>query len=183
MSDTPIDSLSKLMEQALIHQIIPFWYGTPWSFSGHIAQPGEGSIACGYFVSTTLRDIGINVNRYRLAQQSPINEAKSLQIEGDVISISGTSTEQLIQDFKTNLQAGLYFIGFDSSHVGYLLVRDNELLLIHSNYLGGEGVGVEFIDESEVFASYFTFYIVPLSNNKALLKAWKSKAPIKVVTS
>jgi hypothetical protein len=32
--------------------------------------PGRGEIACGYFVSTVLRDAGFGVERVRLAQQA-----------------------------------------------------------------------------------------------------------------
>src|SRR6478609_6492850 len=45
----------------LVNDIIPEWYGTKWSFDGYTEVPKSGSIACGYFVSTTLRDMGMNI--------------------------------------------------------------------------------------------------------------------------
>ena len=39
----------------LVRDIIPQWYGTKWSFDGYSEIPKSGSIACGYFVSTSLR--------------------------------------------------------------------------------------------------------------------------------
>ena len=57
------DSLSLIFKQSLLNRISPFWQGTEWSFEGHTAMPKKGEIACGYFVSTTLRDVGLNINR------------------------------------------------------------------------------------------------------------------------
>ena len=50
----------------LTKKVFPYWYGTPWSFNGHTEQPKNGSIACGFFVGTILRDIGFNIDRIRL---------------------------------------------------------------------------------------------------------------------
>jgi hypothetical protein len=83
-----MDSVSKVFQESLLNRIIPQWAGTTWSFEGHTSVPQQGEIACGYFVSTTLRDVGINLNRYTLAQQLPINEAKSLKINTDIIEIN-----------------------------------------------------------------------------------------------
>ena len=58
----------KLLE-VLQTDIFPAWYGTTWDFNGISQTPGEGKIACGYFVSTCLRDAGFNVPRIRMAQQ------------------------------------------------------------------------------------------------------------------
>ncbi len=61
--------LSDLLFVTLIDSIFPAWYDTPWDFNGISNVPGEGEIACGYFVSTTLKHAGFNLNRYKLAQQ------------------------------------------------------------------------------------------------------------------
>src|SRR5687768_13237846 len=71
------DSLSRLFTSLLTEKLIPHWLTTPWSFEGHTSIPRQGKIACGYFVSTTLLHMGFNVNRYKFAQQLPVNEAKT----------------------------------------------------------------------------------------------------------
>ncbi|SNR16782.1 hypothetical protein [Tenacibaculum jejuense] len=165
------DSLSQFFETALLHRIIPQWEGTVWSFEGYTSTPKKGEIACGYFISTTLKHIGFNINRYQLAQQSPINEAKTLALENKVIEIFDHETDKIIQKIKEVLPEGIHFIGFDAGHVGYILKKKGELYLIHSNYLEGK-VGVERIQKSTVFASFFKFYLVELSTNKQLLEKW-----------
>lgn len=175
------DSLSTLFKRTLVHRIFPFWEGTAWSFEGHTAIPRKGEIACGYFVSTTLKDMGININRYRLAQQSPINEAKSLALNTSVIEINESSKEENISKINATLNEGIHFIGFDASHVGYILKEKGQLYLIHSNYIDYKGVEIETIETSEVFASYNTYYLVELSTNKKLVQSWIDGSELKII--
>ncbi len=175
-----IDSSSQIFKTTLLHQIIPFWEGTEWSFEGHTSHPRSGSIACGYFVSTTLRDAGLQLNRYHLAQQSPINEAKSLAINTEVKEFSEGSVTENIKAINNYLKEGIHFIGFDQSHVGYILKEAGNLYLIHSNYLDAVGVGIEPIEASEVFNSYRRYYIVELSTNPHLIEYWINKTSINI---
>ncbi len=177
------DSLSNLFTDLLVNKIIPYWYQTKWSFEGHTAQPKKGEIACGYFVSTTLKDMGLNINRYKLAQQSPINEARTLSLSTPVIEINKPSTIENINELKLKMKEGIYFIGFDQSHVGYILKKNDRLYLIHSNYINSKGVEIEVIEESVVFSSYNKFYLVELSTNRELLKTWINQTKIEVLVS
>ena len=175
------DSLSNLFKFSLVNRIIPYWEGTEWSFEGHTSTPRKGKIACGYFVSTTLKDLGVNLNRYRLAQQSPINEANSLALNTKVVEISENSKEENISKINSTLKDGIHFIGFDSSHVGYILKQKGQLYLIHSNYIDNKGVEIEKIELSDVFASYNSYYLAELSTNEMLLKSWMNGNEIKVI--
>jgi hypothetical protein len=67
-----LDSAGEYFTSALINDIIPHWYGTVWDFNGHTENPRKGTIACGYFVSTTLTDAGFEIDRYKMAQQGDI---------------------------------------------------------------------------------------------------------------
>lgn len=180
-SNIQIDSIGKLFEESLLNKIIPFWEGTEWSFEGHSSKPKSGRIACGYFVSTTLQDIGLNLNRYRLAQQSPINEAKSLALDTEVKEISETTTTGNISSIKEYLKEGIHFIGFDESHVGYVIKQNDNLYLIHSNYINAIGVEIEQIEKSEVFNSYNKYHVVELSTNEEILKHWINGEQIEIV--
>ncbi|RYD70663.1 MAG: hypothetical protein EOP53_25020, partial [Sphingobacteriales bacterium] len=46
-----------------------YWDGTVWDFNGTTRKPGEGSIACGYFITTILEDIGLKISRIKMAQE------------------------------------------------------------------------------------------------------------------
>ncbi|TLP81446.1 hypothetical protein [Maribacter sp. ACAM166] len=156
----------------LVDKIIPHWYGTPWSFGGHTAIPNEGKIACGYFISTTLRDMGVNINRYKLAQKSPIDEAKMISCGSVINKVVQDTPEKAFAEIDRLTQEGLYFIGFDEGHVGYLLKRKGELFLIHSNYLNPVSVCMETLKESRVFKRFTKFHLVAISHNDTLLKRW-----------
>jgi len=128
-----------------------------------------------------LKQVGIHINRYKLAQQSPINEARSLALTTDVIEIAENSIEENISKINAQLKDGIYFIGFDASHVGYILKEKKQLYLIHSNYIDNKGVEIEKIEKSAVFASYSKFYIAAISTNEKLLKNWIKGTKIQVV--
>lgn len=176
------DSLSSILTNILINKIIPYWMGTKWSFEGHTSIPGSGTIACGYFVSTTLKDAGFNLDKYKLAQQSPKNEAKSLNAGNPLLEIIDPSTAGRIKTLKETLLEGIYFIGFDNSHVGFLYYKNLEMIIIHSNYIDGKGVVAELIQESEVFSYYDRIFIAEISTNRELLKKWTENKGIKIIT-
>lgn len=178
--DLSADSLGNLFTDLLVFHIIPYWYGTPWTFEGHTAIPNQGEIACGYFVSTTLLHAGLNVNRYKLAQQLPVHEAASLVQQDSLLVISESTTEKIVQRIDAATEEGVYFLGFDQSHVGFLFKRKSQLFLIHSNYVGGSVI-IEKIEESAAFSAYRRFYICPLSTNQSFLRKWQKNEVITVV--
>jgi len=57
--------------QTITEKIFPCWYNTPCDFKGTTQQPGKGRIACGYFVTTVLRDAGFLIPRVKWAQFAP----------------------------------------------------------------------------------------------------------------
>jgi len=162
----------------LVDRIIPHWYGTSWSFEGHTSVPNQGTIACGYFISTTLRDMGLKLNRYTLAQQSPIDEAKILSCGVAIMNVEQESKAKAFQDLDRLTQEGLYFIGFDEGHVGYLLKRDGQLFLIHSNYFWPGLVCMENFEDSKVFQSFSKFHLVDISHNDVLIQRWVENEPV-----
>lgn len=58
----------KIFTQTITQTILPSWVGTKWDFNGTTQIPQQGSIACGYFVTTVLQDGGVKLNRVKLAQ-------------------------------------------------------------------------------------------------------------------
>ncbi|CAM4072718.1 MULTISPECIES: hypothetical protein [Flavobacterium] len=175
-------AISIAFENNLVNKIFPFWYGTKWSFEGYSNVPNQGEIACGYFVSTTLKHIGINVNRYMLAQQLPINEAYSLSLSNEVINIKGASFFDVKDEFYEAISDGVYFIGINRNHVGFIYRNANKIYIIHSNYFSGF-VEKELIEESQVLQMFSNFYLVPISSNKELMSSWINNKEVKVVTS
>lgn len=171
---------SKLFSDLLLNKIFPYWYGTKWSFEGYTEIPKKGTIACGYFVSTTLRDLGVKVNRYKLAQLSPSQAANVLSLGNSVMEVKGDNAIENYKTINSKIGNGVYFIGYDAMHVGFLLKENQQLFLIHSNYFGLSQVEKENIENSKVFSICKKFYIVPLSNNKELIQNWITNKVIKI---
>ncbi|MBD2766933.1 hypothetical protein IC235_03385 [Hymenobacter sp. BT664] len=124
----------QLLITALHTDIWPTWYGTPWAFYGTTQTPQRGSIACGYFVTTTLRDAGIRLERVALAKTTSESLVKNLTDEAHIHRYSLVPQRSFVQQVQ-QLGDGLYVVGLDF-HVGFLLVDKGEVRFIHSTYLG-----------------------------------------------
>lgn len=171
-----LDSIGEIFTKQLLNRIIPHWYGTPWDFEGHTSIPNKGEIACGYFVSTTLRDMGLNLNRYKLAQKAPIYEAKSIAI--DLINFKEFDHDSIFK-FINEIKSGLYFVGLDN-HVGYLWINNGIAYFIHSNYITGV-VMTELATESDAFYSS-VYYISEISKNRELMEKWLTRDTMLIIS-
>ncbi|TBN03310.1 hypothetical protein EYD45_09890 [Hyunsoonleella flava] len=164
-----MDSASKFLYVKLINDIVPHWYDTTWDFNGHTNIPNEGDIACGYFVSTTLKHLGFNLNRYKMAQQAGLIAAQVLQSKDELKRFSNLSFETLKQKLNSVYADGIYFVGLDN-HVGYILIKDKELYFLHSSYYDDK-VMIEPAETSPCFSSSF-YVFAEITTNKDLIKKW-----------
>ncbi len=165
-------------EKAILDSIMPHWYGTPWEFIGHTNTPGVGEVACGYLVSTTLRHMGVQVNRYKMAQQSAMSEAITLcRAPEEVTVFRDESYQTEISTICKDLEDGLYLVGL-SNHVGYFLKRDGGTYFIHSDYVSG-AVRFESAAKSEAFGSDI-YCFAAISTNLYLMEKWLTGEPVTV---
>ena len=164
-----LDEARKLLTEYLHNDIFNHWYATKWSFEGHTETPKQGTVACGYFVSTTLRDVGFNLNRYKLAQKSPEDEAKVIACGTSIEKLQNVSKQELKKYFLKQ-KDGIYFIGLDF-HVGYIYKNNQEVYFIHSNYIDNKGVMKETLESSKAIVST-TYYIANITYNDVLIKKW-----------
>ncbi len=164
-----IDSASSYLFSKLINDITPFWYGTPWDFNGYTNIPNKGEVACGYFVSTTLKHIGFNLNRYKMAQQAALVQAKMIQDKTELKIFSNISFNTLKTKLNTVYKDGIYLVGLDN-HVGYVLIKDRELYFLHSSYCDDKVV-IELAETSPCFSSNI-YAFAEISTNKKLIKCW-----------
>ncbi|WP_282041520.1 hypothetical protein [Winogradskyella flava] len=164
-----IDSASAYLYSKLLNETVPHWYGTVWDFNGHTNTPNEGGIACGYFVSTTLKHLGFNLNRYKMAQAAGLDEAKLLQPRSDLKIFSNLSFEQLKSKVNSVYSDGIYFVGLDN-HVGYVLLKDKELYFLHSSYCDNKVV-IELAENAPCFSSNL-YVFAEITSNKNLMRSW-----------
>jgi hypothetical protein len=179
LKESILDSAGTLFTRSIVYQLMPYWYGTPWTFEGHTDVPGQGEVACGYLVSTTLKHVGLNVNRYKLAQQASSVGLKSLAFGAEVVIKRGVSRDEIKDYFLKERMEGLYKVGL-AYHTGYLFFDNKELYFIHSSYLDPVAVTIEKATESEAFNSS-AYYILDLTHNRELMRKWLSGEEVPIV--
>jgi hypothetical protein len=166
--------------KVLVQNIFPAWYGTPWDFNGHTNTPDTSTVACGYFVSTTLKHIGFNLNRYKLAQQASMIVTKSLDPHG-IETLWEKPVTELVTYFKSK-PPGLWTVGL-SYHVGFLHWDGFDLYFIHSNYLDPVAVVKEKALESEALGQSTVFCLGNITHNPWLMKKWQNGSVIPILHS
>ena len=164
---------SKLQATFLKHitqKIFPYWYGTKWDYNGTTQTPNEGSIACGYFVTTTLRDMGVPINRVKMAQCASEEMINSLTTKKYIYHLSSI-TLSAFEDKMVKLGNGLYIIGLDH-HTGFIYINNAEHLFIHSTGWFPFKVVRDKISESSVLSKSKYRVVGKISDDEAFLKKW-----------
>jgi hypothetical protein len=161
---------------ALDSTVFPAWESTPWSFYGQSWEPRQGSIACGYFVTTALHDAGLRLPRTLLAKQAATVIIRNLTTEAHMHRYRGMSQAAFVQQMR-QLGPGLYVLGLDY-HVGFLRVREGGAVqIVHSSYTGAGGVVREAADSSAALESQARV-VGKISDDPALLRAWLLGTPL-----
>ncbi len=163
-----VDSARSLLFDALVDKLLPAWYGTPWDFNGMTRVPGEGSIACGYFVNTVLLDAGFKLPRIRWSQ---------LAAEPVILKLAPKAKrfrDKPVADVEKWLAQegdGLYTVGLDN-HVGFITRRDGITRFVHSNYYHREiGVMAEPLEGDNPFA-HSRYRIIGKLLDDQMMEAW-----------
>lgn len=161
---------------SVYRKIIPYWYETEWDFYGMSEKPKEGKIACGYFVTTVLRDAGLKVERAKLAQQASEKIILSLTTEDHVKRFRNKNIEEFVKAID-NWGEGLYIVGLDF-HVGFLVNDGAKTYFIHSSYIEPRKVVREIALVSKVLASSKYRVAGKISEDNELLAKWLSQKNI-----
>lgn len=160
---------AQFMKQ-ISERVFSYWYGTKWDFNGTTETPQSGSIACGYFVTTTLRDMGVPINRVKMAQCASEEMIRSLVTKEYRSYLSNITLEE----FEAKLVKkgdGLYVIGLDN-HTGFIWIKGDEHFFIHSTGWFPFKVVKDKISESSVLAKSRYRVLGKISDDEAFLKRW-----------
>ncbi|HHG86121.1 MAG TPA: hypothetical protein ENJ82_15335 [Bacteroidetes bacterium] len=163
----------------LSQDLIPQWYGTAWDFNGITQTPREGKIACGYFVSTLLRDAGFQVQRARMAQQASLYIIRSLSPKAQRQRWTHISTATFAERMAAQPQ-GLYVIGLDI-HTGFILHDAAGVWFIHASY-GNPAVVVREAAATSAVLAQSQLFVLGRVDNDWLLKKWLNQEKVATVT-
>ena len=115
-----IEKSSSFFVKKLTDNLVPHWMDTDYDFYGTTQYPGKGKIACGYFVTTLLRDMGYPIERVKMAQAASEKMIQSLVDENNIKRFPRVKFKKFLA--QTELMGeGLYIVGLDT-HTGFLLV-------------------------------------------------------------
>ena len=159
--------------KGITQKVFPYWYGTKWDFNGTTEMPQEGSIACGYFVTTTLRDMGVPINRVKMAQCASEEMIRELTSKEYIHYISGVSLNEF-EKKMTGYGNGLYIIGLDN-HTGFIFINGEEHFFIHSTGWFPFKVVKDKISESSVLSNSKYRVVGKISDDEHFLKKWVEK--------
>jgi hypothetical protein len=165
-----INRARETMTQSIYSEFFPAWYGTTWDFNGTTETPGQGKIACGYFVSTVLRDAGVKVQRVKLAQQASENIILSLTTSAHIKRFRQTPISDFVEAVR-NWGPGLYVVGLDI-HVGFILNVDGQVYFIHSSYINPYSVVKEPAGDSKILASSRYRILGKISADDQFIERW-----------
>ena len=177
LSDSLTVKNQEHLDRLIVETILPYWYKTPWDFDGYSNVPKKGVIACGYFVSTPLKHIGFNWNRYRLAQQDATTIIR--KISGEETKFYWNKSPKEFLNLIKELNDGLYVIGFDS-HVGFLHKHQSGIDIIHSSYYGEICVMKEEALTAPAL-SHSNSYVLGRLFTKNNLRKWKNNEVFKIL--
>jgi hypothetical protein len=160
----------KIFTRAVAETIIPGWIGTPWDFNGTTEKPQKGSIACGYFVTTVLRDAGLSLARIKLAQCASEQMIVSLVQPKYTHRFSNVTMEVFMQSIKEQ-GYGLFIVGLDN-HTGFIYNDGNEIYFIHSTFIGTRNVQKENAATSWILEKSKYKVLGKISTDEKVLERW-----------
>lgn len=165
-----IEEGKQLLFEAFNFSIPNYWIGTKWDFNGMSRVPQEGAVACGYFITNTLSDVGFDIPRIKLAQ-----EPSSVMINQLCVNVKHIAGfENFKKYMASQADNQLYIVGLDF-HTGFILKAGGRCYFLHSNYIKHEGVVKEEIELSAALQNSESYMIGSLTANTKLIEAWVGK--------
>lgn len=166
------DSINSFWVHQISNNLFSCWKGTSWDFNGHTERPTVGTIACGYFVTTVLRNMDLKIDRIKLATCPSLKMMQNLVGMKKTMNLSSLSLIALSERIK-KMGIGVYIIGLDF-HTGFIVNDGKEIWFVHSNYINRSGVTKESILTSRALNASKTRWIISLSRDVEFQKKWLS---------
>lgn len=151
------EDIPAFAETCLKDSIFSCWYETPWDFNGTTEIPRKGQIACGYFVTTTLQHLGLDIDRVYLAQQASSAIIKNICDPASIKVFTNLSYKKMKAYVKT-YEGNIFIAGLDN-HVGFIVKENNEMYFVHSSGIPPHKVIKEKCDEANLLV-YSKYHMV-----------------------
>jgi hypothetical protein len=163
--------IKQYLFNVLNEEVFPLWVGTDWDYNGTTRTPQKGSIACGYFVMTTLEDVGFICNRSKFAQQASSKIVNSF-CDKENIKVFGNRSFGQFYDYCSKYENEVFVVGLDN-HVGYVINDHGVLYAVHSSIIPNDIVIRELLTCSESFRNSKIHYVRRILESDYALKKWR----------
>jgi hypothetical protein len=164
-----LDEARKLFSTTLTDSIFVCWYGTGWDFNGTTTCPRSGNIACGYFITTILKQCGFNISRTFLAQQASSVMIKTFCPDDKIKTITNHQTAKLFAYMKTRPD-GIFLVGLDN-HTGFIVKNGTVIDFVDADYQVDKVVR-EPLEESNIIKNNGYFMVGDLLHSDATMVKW-----------
>lgn len=171
---------ARVILELMLPEMMRCWVGTPYDFNGTAEKPGMEKIACGYYVSTVIRDAGFRVDRYKLAQQPSENIMRTF-LPGDACALKVGVDYPKYADWVEGLEPGVYLIGMDT-HVGFIVVKTDGMRFFHSSGAAKVGVVEERRDNAWALRKSNWRMLGHLTADAGVMRTWLKGEKVKVRT-
>jgi hypothetical protein len=158
-----------LFAATLSDSIFVCWYGTGWDFNGTTTCPRSGNIACGYFVTTVLKQAGFNISRTFLAQQASSVMIKAFCPNDKIKTITNHQTQKLFAYMKTRSD-GIFMVGLDN-HTGFIIKKGEAIDFVDADYQVDK-VTREPLEKSNIIKNNGYFMVGDLLHSDATMVKW-----------
>ncbi|MBH23021.1 MAG: hypothetical protein CMH57_00910 [Myxococcales bacterium] len=167
-----------VVTRAITETIFPAWMGTPWGLGRNstATRPHQEGmvVGCSYFVTSVLQNAGLKLsNRYTFAQAPALHIQRSLApARADLHRFLSIPPSQLEAKLR-KLSDGLYVIGL-VNHVGFVVIRGDEVRIVHSSFTGERDVADEALAEAPAVAASQEagYFVTPLFQDDRLIAFW-----------
>ena len=175
-----VDHDARVILELMLPEMMRCWVGTPYDFNGTAEKPGHERIACGYFVSTVIRDAGFRVDRYKLAQQ-PSKTIRRTFLPADACTLKVGEKYPGYVDWVESMGPGVYIIGLDT-HVGFIVVRPDGMHFFHSTSDRRIGVVEQRRDNAWSLKKSNWRMLGQLTADEGVMKTWLNGEKVNVRT-
>lgn len=166
----PVDQLARSVLTTTLPPMMEAWVGTRYSYSGTSQVPGEGRIACGYYVSTVLEHAGFSLDRVEVARQASEQIIRTIVPDPEIRRFRGRDRRKKVVAAVESEGPGLWVVGLDT-HVGFL-INDGErdVRFCHSTRRKRQGVVCEDAVSSPSLKSRYT--VLGRLDNPTVIDHW-----------
>jgi len=173
-----IEQDARVILELMMPEMMRCWLGTGYDFNGVAEKPGKGKIACGYFVSTVIRDAGFKVNRYKLAQQPSQNILRTF-VGSEYCQLKVDQNYQKYVNVLESKAHGIYLVGLDT-HVGFIMNGRDGMRFLHSSGIEQAGVVEESRDGALALKWSRWRMLGHFTGDPAVIRMWLSGEAIPV---